>query len=44
MKVYSTPKGFMTRGVFENYFQNTILNYIEKVREDIGNKEDPALI
>ena len=44
MKVYSTPKGFMTRGVFENYFQNTIFNYIEKVREDIGNKEDPALI
>lgn len=44
MQVYSTPSAFMTRNVFENYFQNTILNYIQKVRNEIGNEDEPALV
>ena len=44
MKVYSTPRGFMTRSVFENFFQNSIFEYVEKVRKEIGKADDPAVI
>lgn len=44
MKVYSTPRGFMTRSVFENFFRDSIFEYIEKVRNEIGKANEPAVI
>lgn len=33
MKVYSTPKGFMARSVFESFFKNSIFEYVKKLAE-----------
>mgnify|MGYP001134751241 FL=1 len=44
MKVYATPNSFITRSVFENYLNEYVFNYIEKVRDEIGDENAPAII
>ena len=44
MKVYSTPNAFIIRGVLENYLESTIFKYIEKIRGEIQNLDEPVVI
>ena len=44
MKVYCSPNAFITRKIFEHYIQNTVIDYIQKVREEINDPDKPALI
>lgn len=42
--VYTRPNAFLTRRVFENYFNQVVFNYIQKVRQEINDAKAPTLI
>lgn len=44
MLVYTTPNAFITRRVFEHYFNQVVFNYIQKIRQEINDAKAPALI
>ena len=41
---YSTPKAFISRDVFTDYLRQIVIPYIQQMREQSGNREEPDLI
>ena len=44
MQMYCSPNAFITRKIFEHSVQNTVIEYIQKVREEVGDPNLSALI